>query len=127
MYKRQQYQELAAFAQFGTDLDKATQARLTQGERMMELLKQVQYRPMPVEEQIAVVFAGVNRYLDDLPVERVRAFEQEYLRFLHGSHPHLLKNIREKKALDEGMEEELKKTILEFKKRFAPPAGEAAS
>ena len=115
-----QYQELAAFAQFGTDLDKATQAKLTQGERMMELLKQGQYRPMPVEEQIAVVYAGVNRYLDDLPVERVRAFEEEYLRYLHGSHPHLLKNIREKKALDEETQEFLNKTIVEFKESFAP-------
>lgn len=114
-----QYQELAAFAQFGTDLDKATQARLTQGERMMELLKQVQYQPMPVEEQIAVIFAGVNRYLDDLPVEQVKRFEQEYLHFLHGSYPHILKDIREKKALDEEVQEELKKSILEFKERFA--------
>ena len=115
-----QYQELAAFAQFGTDLDKATQARLTQGERMMELLKQVQYQPMPVEEQIAVIYAGVNKYLDDLPVEKVGSFEQEYHRFLYGSYPHILKDIREKKALDEETQEELKKTILEFKERFAP-------
>ena len=115
-----QYQELAAFAQFGTDLDKATQARLTQGERMMELLKQVQYQPMPVEEQIAVIYAGVNKYLDDLPVEKVGSFEQEYHRFLYGSYPHILKDIREKKALDEEMQEELKKTIFEFKERFAP-------
>lgn len=115
-----QYQELAAFAQFGTDLDKATQARLTQGERMMELLKQLQYQPMPVEEQIAVIYAGVNRYLDDLPVERVSSFEREYLRYLHSSHPHILNNIREKKALDEETQEDLKKSILEFKERFAP-------
>lgn len=123
-----QYQELAAFAQFGTDLDKSTQARLTRGERMMELLKQIQYRPMPVEEQIAVIYAGVNRYLDDLPVEKVRPFEQEYLRYLHSSHPHILKNIREMKALDEELEESLKKTIKEFKERFAPvPVSEASS
>ena len=115
-----QYQELAAFAQFGTDLDKATQARLTQGERMMELLKQFQYQPMPVEEQIAVIYAGVNKYLDDLPVERVGSFEQEFLRFLHGSYPHVIKDIREKQSLDEEMQEELEKAILEFKERFAP-------
>ncbi len=74
---------------------------------------------MPVEEQIAVIFAGVNRYLDDLPVEQVKRFEQEYLHFLHGSYPHILKDIREKKALDEEVQEELKKSILEFKERFA--------
>ncbi len=115
-----QYQELAAFAQFGTDLDRETQARLTQGERMMELLKQVQYAPMPVEEQIAVIYAGVNRYLDELPVDKVKDFEQEYLRFLHSSYPQILKKIREEKALDEALEEELKKSILEFNERFIP-------
>ena len=121
-----QYHELAAFAQFGTELDKVTQARLSRGERMMELLKQDQYQPMPVEEQIAIIYAGVNRYLDDLPVEKVRAFEQGYLRFLHSNYPRLLKDIREKKALDEEMEESLKRSIAEFEESFAP-AGEDAS
>lgn len=119
-----QYQELAAFAQFGTDLDKATQAKLTQGARMMELLKQGQYRPMPVEEQIAVIYAGVNRHLDDIPVERVGAFEEGYLRFLHSSYPQVLKNIRERKALDEETQALLDKSIAEFKKSFAQPDDE---
>ena len=121
-----QYQELAAFAQFGTDLDKATQARLSRGERMMELLKQGQYQPMPVEEQIAVLYAAVNRFLDNLPMEKVASFEGEYLRFLHTNYPHLLQGIREKKALDEELEELLKKSIQEFLDSYAP-AVEAGS
>ena len=92
-----QYQELAAFAQFGTDLDKATQERISRGERMMELLKQAQYQPMPVEEQIAVIYAGVNKYLDDLPVEKVRLFEQEYLQFLRSNYAFLLMTLGKRK------------------------------
>jgi F-type H+-transporting ATPase subunit alpha len=121
-----QYQELAAFAQFGTDLDKATQARISRGERMMELLKQGQYQPMPVEEQIAVIYAGINRYLDDLPLEKVRPFEREYLRFLKSNYPHLLPGIREKKVLDEELEELLKKSIQEFLEGFAPAGGDGS-
>ena len=114
-----QYHELAAFAQFGTDLDKATQARLSRGERLMKLLRQVQYQPMPVEEQIALIYAGVNRYLDDLPLEKIGQFEQDFLRFLKGSYPDLLKDIREKKELGKELEKKLIKVILEFKENFA--------
>lgn len=114
-----QYQELAAFSQFGTDLDKATQARLARGKRMMELLKQAQYQPMPVEEQIAVIYAGVNRFLDNLPLEKVGLFEREYLSFLKSNYPHLLQGIREKKVLDEDLEDLLKKSINEFLDSFA--------
>lgn len=117
-----QYHELVAFAQFGTDLDKATQDRLGRGERLMELLKQVQYEPMPVEEQIALIYAGVNRYLDDLPLEKIKPFEKEYIHFLKSSHPHILDEIREKKALDETLEGELKESILEFKEDFLDEA-----
>jgi len=113
-----QYQELAAFAQFGTELDKATQDRISRGERMMELLKQAQYQPMPVEEQIAVIYAGVNKYLDDLPVEKVRLFEQEYLQFLRSNYAFLLNDIREKKTLEGEVEENLKKCLAEFKEKF---------
>jgi F-type H+-transporting ATPase subunit alpha len=119
-----QYQELAAFAQFGTDLDKATQARLSRGERIMELLKQGQYQPMPVEEQIVVIYAAVNRYLDALPLERIRAFEREYLHFLRSSYPQLLQGIREKKLLDEELEALLKTSIQEFLAGFAPAGGD---
>jgi F-type H+-transporting ATPase subunit alpha len=115
-----QYQELAAFAQFGTDLDKATMASLSRGERMMELLKQGQYQPMAVEEQIAVIYAGVNRYLENLPIEKVEPFEQEYIRFLKSNYPNILQEIREKKALDDELEELLKKSIKEFLDSFVP-------
>ncbi|NLJ56844.1 MAG: F0F1 ATP synthase subunit alpha [Firmicutes bacterium] len=121
-----QYQELAAFSQFGTDLDKATQARLSRGERMMEILKQVQYQPMPVEEQIVVIYAGVNRFLDDLPLEKVRHFETGYLNFVRSGYSQLLQEIREKKVLDAEMEDLLKKSINEYLENIAA-AGEAGT
>ncbi|HBT46378.1 MAG TPA: F0F1 ATP synthase subunit alpha [Peptococcaceae bacterium] len=117
-----QYRELAAFAQFGSDLDKATQARLARGERMVEILKQDQYQPMPVEEQVVVIYAAVNGYLDDLPVERVRAFEAEFLRYLRSQHPEILAAIREKKELAPDVEESLKQALREFKGTFSPAA-----
>ncbi|HBI27830.1 MAG TPA: F0F1 ATP synthase subunit alpha, partial [Peptococcaceae bacterium] len=89
-----QYRELAAFAQIGSDLDKATMASLVRGERMTEILKQGQYVPMPVEEQVAVLFAGSSGFLDQLPVEAVLDFEREYLRFLKSDHPEILSEIR---------------------------------
>ncbi|MCG0277017.1 MAG: F0F1 ATP synthase subunit alpha [Thermanaeromonas sp.] len=113
-----QYRELAAFAQFGSDLDKATQARLARGERMVELLKQDQYQPMPVEEQVAVLYAGVNGYLDDLPVEKVRTFETEFLRYLRTQKPEVLAGIRDKKELTAEIEEQLKQAIREVKATF---------
>lgn len=115
-----QYQELAAFAQFGTDLDKATRARLARGERMTRLLKQAQYKPMPVEEQIVVIYAGVNRYLDHLPLDKVESFEKEFLRFLKTNYQQILQELREKKAFDEDLEELLKKSLKEFLYNFAP-------
>ncbi len=118
-----QYQELAAFSQFGTDLDKAAQARLARGERMMELLKQGQYRPLPVEEQIAVLYAGVNRFLDGLAIEKVGSFEKEYLSFLKSNQPQLLKDIQEKGALDEDAENLLKNSIKEFLDSYAAVSG----
>ncbi|MBE3580195.1 MAG: F0F1 ATP synthase subunit alpha [Thermoanaerobacteraceae bacterium] len=117
-----QYRELAAFAQFGSDLDKATQARLARGERMVEILKQDQYQPMPVEEQVVVIYAAVNGYLDDLPVERVRPFEAEFLHYLRSQHPEILAAIRDKKELTAEVEESLEKAIQEFKGTFSPAA-----
>ncbi|MDN5325470.1 MAG: F-type H+/Na+-transporting ATPase subunit alpha [Moorella sp. (in: firmicutes)] len=119
-----QYRELAAFAQFGSDLDKATQARLARGERMMEILKQDQYQPMPVEEQVVVLYAAVNGFLDDLPVSRVRAFEKDFLRFLRNERPEVLAGIREKRQLDDGLQEQLKKSIEDFKGSYTA-AGES--
>ena len=127
-----QYRELAAFAQFGADLDKATQARLIRGQRMTEILKQGQYQPMPVEEQVAVIYAGVNGFLDDLPVERVREFEKGFLTFLHTTHAEILEAIRQQKKLDAATEQALQAAIREFKATFvgsepAPAADEAGA
>ncbi len=113
-----QYRELAAFAQFGSDLDKATQARLARGERMMEILKQGQYRPMPVQNQVMVIFTAVNGYLDDMPVERMAKFEEDFLKFMHSSHPQVGKEIAEKGVMSNELIESLKAAVLEFKKMF---------
>lgn len=113
-----QFRELAAFAQFGSDLDKATQARLARGERLTEILKQDQYQPMPVEEQVAIIFTAANGYLDDIPVEQVRPFEKEFLPYLRNSRPEILRDIRETGKLSEQTIEALKGAIEEFKKTF---------
>src|SRR5947207_2650920 len=94
-----QFRELQAFAQFGSDLDKATQAQLARGERLTEVLKQPQYQPMPVEKQVLVIWAATNGYLDDVPVDRARAFEADLHNFVENSHPGLLNVLREKKVL----------------------------
>jgi F-type H+-transporting ATPase subunit alpha len=114
-----QYRELASFAQFGTELDKATQARLARGERMMELLKQDQYEPMPMEEQVVVLHAGVNGYIDQLPLARVREFEKAYLRHLRANRPELLATIaREERLSDESLAA-LDAAVKEFLESFA--------
>ena len=113
-----QYRELAAFAQFGSDLDKATQARLNRGARCMEILKQPQYQPMPVEEQVMVIFAATRGYLDDIPLEKVKDFEQSLLQFLRKEKPEIGKSIREAKKIEPDTEEKLKAAIEEFKKTF---------
>ncbi|MGN7469267.1 F0F1 ATP synthase subunit alpha [Brevibacillus sp. SAFN-007a] len=112
-----QYRELAAFAQFGSDLDKATQARLTRGERLMEIMKQGQFDPMPVEKQVASIYSATRGYLDDIPVADVRRFEKELLSFLESNKPHLLEHIRTTKDLPD--EKELNAAIEEFKKGFS--------
>ncbi|NLJ73631.1 MAG: F0F1 ATP synthase subunit alpha [Firmicutes bacterium] len=113
-----QYRELAAFAQFGSDMDRTTQARLARGERMYEILKQEQYKPMPVEEQVASLYIAVNGYLDSIAVDDVVRFEQEFLDFLRKQHSELLAEIREVKELTESIETNLKKAVVEFKKEF---------
>src|SRR6186713_1927463 len=102
-----QYRELAAFAQFGSDLDKATQAQLNRGQRLVEILKQAQYRPMAIESQVLVIWAASNGFTDDVAVEDVRAFEAELLKFIENSHPGLLQNIREKKSLTDEIKSDL--------------------
>ena len=113
-----QYRELAAFAQFGSDLDKATLAQLNRGQRMVELLKQDQYSPLPVEQQILVIFAGTNGYVDEVPVNMVKKFEQELLRFATSKYQPLLDDIKGKKQLDDDLKARIKSAIEEFKKSF---------
>ena len=112
-----QYHEMAAFVKFGAELDAATKAQLARGERGRALLIQAQYSPMPVEEQVAVLYAVTNGYLDSLPVEKVGGFETEFLNFLREKYPTILKEIKEKADLLLETEEELKSAILEFKKK----------
>ena len=114
-----QYRELAAFAQFGSDLDAATQATLNRGARLTELLKQPQYSPLQVEEQVVVIFAGTRGYLDKFPVERVGAFEEELLRHMHSSHSDVLTTIRDEKKLSDEMEKKLIEVLDAFSKNFA--------
>jgi len=110
-----QYRELEAFAQFGSDLDAATQQQLTRGSRLVELLKQGQYEPVPVEKQIVAIFAGVNGYLDEIPVSEIRRFEREFVNFLESRHQGLLDDIKSKKVLDDGTRERLIEAIKLFK------------
>ena len=121
-----QFRELAAFAQFGSDLDKATLAQLNRGQRLTEVLKQDQYVPLPVEKQIAMIFAGTNGLLDDLEVADVRPFELSFYRYLDTSAPGLLQKIRERKALDDELRAELQKATKEAKERFKTERGRAA-
>jgi len=113
-----QYRALAAFAQMGSELDKASMAQLTRGARMVEILKQGQYSPIPVEKQIAIIFAGTNGMLDDLPLDQIRSFEQELYRFLENAHPAILTTIKEKKTIDDDLKGKLNSALQEFKARF---------
>jgi F-type H+-transporting ATPase subunit alpha len=113
-----QFRELQAFAQFGSDLDKATQAQLARGERLTEILKQPQYQPMAVEKQVLVIWAATNGHVDDVPIENVRRFEAELLQFVENSHPGLLQAIREKKALNEEITADLKQALADFKESW---------
>jgi F-type H+/Na+-transporting ATPase subunit alpha len=113
-----QYRELAAFALFGSELDKASQQQLNRGKRLIEILKQPQYAPVPVEKQVVIIYAGTNGMLDDLVVEQIRPFEAELNRFLDTSQSALLTEIREKKTLDDQVKSKLNTLIKEFKERF---------
>lgn len=111
-----QYRELAAFAQFGSDLDKATKAKLERGARLVELLKQPQYQPMPAQEQVASIWAATHGFMDDVPVDEVRNFEKQMLTYIRDTNPEVLNAIREKKVIDEGVEKGLTEAITAFKK-----------
>jgi F-type H+-transporting ATPase subunit alpha len=113
-----QYRALAAFAQFGSDLDKASTNQLNRGRRMVEILKQGQFQPLPVEKQILIIYAAGNAYLDDLPVEQCRPFEKELYSFAESAHAGTLKEIRDKRSLDDALKAKLDALLKEFKERF---------
>jgi len=113
-----QYRELAAFAAFGSDLDKATQAQLNRGQRLVELLKQNQFSPLPFSKQILIIMAGTNGFLDDMPVAQVREFEAELYKYVESTNPGLLRAIMEKKILDDTLKSQLQNVIKEAKEQF---------
>ena len=111
-----QFRELASFAQFGSDLDKSTKEQLAQGERVREILKQPQYKPLPVEKQITIIYAAEKRYLLNVPVEKILDFESELFTYIEGNDPSIFSDIRDKKELTPSVEEKLKKVIENFKR-----------
>jgi len=113
-----QYRELAAFAQFGSDLDKATQQQLNRGQRLVELLKQDQFSPLPFSKQIIAISAGTSGVLDDLPVDQVRDFEKALYQYVDTTNPGLLNAIMEKKILDDNLKAEMARVIKEAKRQF---------
>jgi F-type H+-transporting ATPase subunit alpha len=113
-----QYRELAAFAQFGSDLDKATQSQLNRGQRLVELLKQDQFSPLPFSKQILIIFAGTGGFLDDLPVNQVRDFEKELYKYVDATNPGLLRAIMEKKTLDDALKAQITDVIKQAKQQF---------
>ena len=116
-----QFRELEAFAQFGSELDPATQRQLARGERTVEVLKQGQYVPMPVEEQVMAIFAVTRGYLDDIEVADIKQWEKDFLEFMR-SRPAIAERLREEKALSDELESQLVDVIAEFKKIFGGPA-----
>jgi len=114
-----QYRELAAFAQLSSDLDKNTKAQLDRGQRMVELLKQPQYQPLPVEEQTMILWVATNGFIDDVPVEGIRRFETEFYSFMRNKYPQVAKELRERKELSDSVVSQLKKATEEFKAMFA--------
>ena len=115
-----QYREMAAFAQFGSDLDQATQRQLNRGSRLVELLKQGQYQPLPVEKQILIIFAGTNGFVDELPLTALKKYEQELYSFVESRHPYVFAEILKKRELDGDLRAKMSKTLEEFKGVFKP-------
>jgi F-type H+-transporting ATPase subunit alpha len=114
-----QYRELAAFAQFGSDLDKATQNQLNRGRRLVEILKQPQYHPLPVEKQVIIIYAATNGYLDNVDVEHLRVYETELYQFLDTRKPQLLSGLAEQKQIDDAIKADLNQSLKEFGETFA--------
>jgi F-type H+-transporting ATPase subunit alpha len=117
-----QYREMAAFAQFGSDLDAATQAMLARGERLVEILKQPQYEPIPVEKQICIIYAATNKFLDDVAVSDAGRFETGLYRYLDTQASDLLVSIREKKILDDELKKKIDDVLKAFKEQHAATA-----
>ena len=113
-----QYRELAAFSQFGSDLDADTREKLAQGERIKEILKQPQYKPVPVEYQVIIIYVATKKYLLDVEVSAIRSFEKEFYEFIDTKYPEIPSSIREQKVMDEACEQKLVQAIQEFKKDF---------
>lgn len=114
-----QFRELEAFVQFASELDKATQAQIARGQRLVELLKQPPNKPVPVEKQVAIIYAGTKGYLDDVPVSAIQKFEQEFYTYLDTEKPEILEMIRAEKKITDEIESKLKEAIEEFKKKVA--------
>jgi F-type H+-transporting ATPase subunit alpha len=113
-----QYREMAAFAQFGSDLDQATQRQLNRGARLVELLKQGQYQPLSVEQQIVIIYAGTNGFIDDLPLNALKKYEQEVYSFIESRHPDIFADILKKRELDGDLRAKMNKALEEFKGIF---------
>ena len=113
-----QYREMAAFAQFGSDLDAATQRQLNRGARLVEILKQGQYQPLPVEKQVVAIFAANNGYVDEYPVAVVQRYEKELMTFMESNYADVLSSLAEKKAIDDELEGKIKAALEEFKSHF---------
>jgi F-type H+-transporting ATPase subunit alpha len=122
-----QYRELAAFAQFGSDLDKATLNQLNRGRRLVEVLKQPQYQPLAVEKQVIIIYAANHGYLDAVPVERVRDYESELLKYLETRRPQVLTSLAEKKELNDEIKGDLNQALKEFTDQFAATTKTAAA
>jgi F-type H+-transporting ATPase subunit alpha len=118
-----QFRELAAFAQFGSDLDRATQAQLARGQRMVELLKQGQYQPLPVEKQVVIIFAGTQGLLDELPVDAIREFEPFLYAHIERRAAQIFSEIRDKKEISDGLRETLTKAITDARTEFVAAKG----
>jgi F-type H+-transporting ATPase subunit alpha len=118
-----QYRELAAFAGFGSDLDAATQAQLTRGERLVEILKQPQYQPLPMEKQVTIIFAGTKGFLDKFPVNTLADYEKELFGYIEANEPSIFAELREKQAISSDLEEKMKKTLASFGETFKATKG----
>jgi F-type H+-transporting ATPase subunit alpha len=118
-----QYRELAAFAGFGSDLDAATQAQLTRGERLVEILKQPQYQPLPMEKQVTIIFAGTKGFLDKFPVNTLADYEQELYGYIEANEPSIFAELREKQVISPELEEKMKKTLATFGETFKATKG----